>query len=183
MSTQSRVHLESTVCNYRAVVDGSRRAIESAVAAGMRYVEILGVEHEATGLGGAGRTGPPGATHCRVIAGSYRVPVSHSSSVEALFLEAYATFMHVDAERGRSLDQEFRWVCPHSSLSVPTDDALCGCDCNCPRRGPANRARRSDYVIDVIRRLRIGRRQMHRSHGPGRSESVRSDASKSNATA
>lgn len=47
---QSKVHMECTAGNYRAVVEGARESIEKAVIVGMRYIEILGVEHEVAGL-------------------------------------------------------------------------------------------------------------------------------------
>ena len=150
---QSRVHLESTTGNYRAVVDGSRRATESAVAAGMRYIEILGVEHEATGLAVLGEV-----DLLEVALARLRRLISGTCfaffECQARLIEAYATLVHGDAERGRSLIRDaigfvrsHRFQFPQMARYTVVPG---GVFAEALRIGVEN-----DYVKEVIRHYRI----------------------------
>ncbi len=100
--TNSKIHLECAADNYRGVVDGGRQAAELAVAAGMRYIEIISVEHEVAGLavlGEVDRLDDALSRLRRLVSGS----CFGFFECEARFVEVYAALMHGDAERGRSL--------------------------------------------------------------------------------
>ena len=91
--TQSKVHIECITGNYQAVVEGAREAIEKAVIVGMRYIEILGVEHEVTGLAVLGETRAlaDGLSRLRrMIAGT----CFEFLECQAKLLEAYAAQVH-----------------------------------------------------------------------------------------
>ncbi|MEO8165807.1 MAG: BTAD domain-containing putative transcriptional regulator, partial [Betaproteobacteria bacterium] len=151
--TQSRVLLECATGNYPAVVEGSRHATELAVAAGMRYIEILSVEHEAAGLAVLGkmdRLEDALSRLRRMISGTCFAFLE----CQARFLEAYAALVHGDADRGRhlimdtvTLARSHRFQYPQMArYAVVTGTVLAEA-----LRIGAER----DYVIDVIRRLHI----------------------------
>lgn len=150
---QSRVHMECATGNYRALVDSSRQATELAAAAGMLYIEILGVDQEAAGcavLGELDGLDDALSRLRRMIAGTCFA----FFECHARFLEAYAALMHGHAERGRNLVREavafarihrFQYPQMVRYTAVPGivfSEAL--------RMGVEG-----DYVTEVIRRLRI----------------------------
>jgi len=153
--TVTRAHLESVLGNYRAVVDASRDATDSAVTVGMRIIEILGVEHEATGLAVLGEL-----DRLEVTLSRFRRLISGTCfaffECEARFFEAYTALMHGDAERGRGLVKDAvafahsrRFPYPQTAMvrySVVTGAVLA----EALRIGTD-----TIYVSNVIRRLRI----------------------------
>ena len=149
----ARVVLECATANYRAVVDGSRRANELAVVTGMRYIEILSVEHEAGGLavlGEVSRLDEALSRFRRLISGTCFTYLE----CQAQLLEAYAALMHGDTVRGRNLVRDAVafarghsfWYPQMARYAVVTGTVLA----EALRIGVE-----TDYVCDVIRSLRI----------------------------
>lgn len=149
----ARVVLECATGNYQAVVDSSRRATELAVVVGMRYIEILSVEHEAGGLavlGEVSRLDDALSRFRRMISGT----CFGFFECEARFLEAYTVLVHGDTERGRNLVRDAVafarghsfWYPQMARYAVVSGTVLA----EAMRIGAE-----PDYVCDVIRRLRI----------------------------
>ena len=150
---QSGVHIECAAGNYRAVAEGAVQASRLASVAGMRYIEILSAEHEATGwvvLGDLARMRNALVRLRQLIAGTCFSFLECS----AQFIETYADLVHADSARGRRMLAEtvggartagFQYVqmARYSVWSgVVLSEAL--------RNGIE-----TDYVRDVIRRLHI----------------------------
>jgi len=151
--TLARVVLDGAASNYRAVVEGSRKAAELAAAAGMRYAEIVAAENEAVGLAILGKLDALDKTVSqlrRLISGT----CFDHYECQARFLDAHATLMHGDAERGHGLAKDavaFARV-HHFQYPLAIRSALV------PATVLAEVLRigvETDYVCDVIRRLQI----------------------------
>ena len=151
--TYARVDLACVSGNYLAVVNHARRATELAAAAGMRYIEILCVEHEAAGLavlGDVDRLDDALSRLRRMISGTCFTYLE----CQARLLEAYAALMHGDAERGRSLirnavafARSHRFQYPQMTRYTVVPGTVLA---EALRIGVE-----TDYVCDVIRSLRI----------------------------
>jgi LuxR family maltose regulon positive regulatory protein len=151
--THSGIDAECAAANYGAVVEGSRESIEKAVATGMRYIEILSVEHEATGLvllGELDRLVDTLSRLRRLVSGTCFA----FFECEVQFIEAYAAIVYGHAERGRNLIRDtiafargYRFQYPQLArysgvtAAVFAEALRMGVEC--------------DYVNEVIRRYRI----------------------------
>ena len=151
--TQSRVHLECAAGDYLAVVHSGHRATELAAAAGMRYIEILGVEHEAAGLailGELDRLDDALSRLRRMILGTCFA----FFECEVRFFETYVALVHGDAERGRNLVRDTIGFARSHRFQYPQmarTTAITGTVLAEALRIGAE----TDYVSGVIRRLRI----------------------------
>ena len=149
----ARAYMEVAAGNYRMVAEGGAQAAEQAASTGMIYLEILRVEHEATGwavLGELSRLQNALSRLRRMIAGTCFA----FFECQARFLETYAELVHGDLERGRrlladaiALAREMQFQYPQMARysivpGVVLAEAL--------RSGIE-----SDYVRDTIRRLHI----------------------------
>lgn len=151
--SQSKVHLDSTAGSYHAMVDGSREAIERAVAAGMRYIEILGLEHEATGLAVLGKLESLGETLSRLRRLIFGTCFAFFEC-QARIVESYATLVHGDAERGRSLVTDAVAFARNHGFQYP-QMARCTVVPSTVFAEALRIGAEKDYVRDLIRRYRI----------------------------
>jgi len=103
--TLARVYLDGAAGNYRAMAEGGRKATELAAEAGMRYVEILGVENEVCALVALGKLDNLDKTLSRLRRLISGTCFDHYEC-QVRFLDAYATLMYGDAERGRGLAKD-----------------------------------------------------------------------------
>lgn len=99
---QSRIHLACVDGDYRVVADGAASAIHLAKAAGMTYIEILCVEHEATGHAVLGNLKPLRKSLAR-LRSLMRGTCFAFLECQARFLEAYVELEHGDPARGREI--------------------------------------------------------------------------------
>jgi DNA-binding SARP family transcriptional activator len=148
----ARANLDGAAGNYRAMVEGGRKATELAAATGMRYVEILGVESEVCALVALGKLDNLDKTLSqlrRLISGT----CFDHYECEVRFLDAHTALMYGDAERGRGLAKDavafaraHHFQYPHFHYAVVPATVLA----EALRMGVE-----TDYVCDVIRRRRI----------------------------
>lgn len=149
----AKAYMEVAAGNYRMVAEGGARTFEQAASTGMIYLQILRLDHEATGwavLGELSRLQNALSRLRRMIAGT----CFSFFECQVRFLETYAELVHGDLERGRrlladavALAREMQFQYPQMARysiipGVVLAEAL---------RSGIQR----DYVRDTIRRLHI----------------------------
>jgi LuxR family transcriptional regulator, maltose regulon positive regulatory protein len=152
-SVQSLAHVECTQSNYLAVMEIGRRGVEMAVAAGMTYIEILTVEHWATGCAVLGRVDELQEALDRLRRLSSNTCFAYFECA-ARFLEAYVGIVHLsrpDAYRQLSEALEYAKSCQFEYPQMARYSIV-------PSVLLAEAIRmgiQMGYAVEVVRRLKI----------------------------
>ncbi len=150
---QSRAHVECTTSDYNVVAVSGEKCVELAVAAGMTYIEILAVEHWATGCAVLGQIDRFHQALVRLRQLSVGTCYSYFEC-SARLLEAYVVLVHGGEPEGRRLladaldfAQRQRFEYPQMARYSVVPRVLLA---------EALRANiHREYAIEVVRRLRI----------------------------